>query len=95
MKSDIVENEREREDYTSCTHRLFNSFLKLYNEVAFFSSCSRLLKSIEAWYVGRCFPLFVFARGKCRSLWCLVLCPWTSSFFVNSKSKSIKPFIHL
>ena len=93
MKSDIVENEREREVYTSYTHRLFNSFLKLYNEVEFFSSCSRLLKSIEAWYVGRCFPLFVFARGRCRSLRCLVLCPWTSSFFVNSKS--IKPFIHL
>ena len=35
MKSDIVENERERKVYTSCTHRLFNSFLKLYKEVAF------------------------------------------------------------
>ena len=28
--------------------RLFNSFLKLCNEVAFFSSRSRLLKSIDA-----------------------------------------------
>jgi hypothetical protein len=39
--------------YTSYTHRLFNSFLNLYDEVAFFSSCSRLLKSIDASYVGR------------------------------------------
>ena len=91
----MVETEREKEVYTSYTHRLFNSFLKLYNEVAFLISCFRLLKSIEAWYVGLCFPLFVFARGRCRSLRCLVLCPWTSSFFANSKSKSIKPFIHL
>ena len=87
---------KEKERFIPRVHTVFLIvFLKLYNEVAFFSSCSRLLKSIEAWYVGRCFPLFVFACGRCRSLRCLVLCPWTSSFFVNSKSKSIKPFIHL
>ena len=51
---------------------LIGSILKFDNDSAFLSLVSRLLKSREAWYVGRCFPLLVLAFGRCKLLRLLV-----------------------